>query len=311
MTQKTNKKDQQSGFVSNIRKRMVVMLLKSISLLPFTLLYALSDFLFFLNKYFLKYRYRVTTENLQFAFPEKSDEERIQIRDKFYRHFFDFSLESVKLYSATEKQMNQRIVFKDLSRDEKLTGERNGAIVLAFHYNNWEWCSFIQTQFKYPILMVYNPPRYNQPMENFLKHSRGKWGGKVIPTAKAARAIFEYKAKGEPAVLWLAADQTAKANSPFWITFLNREAAFFTGPEKMAEKTNLPVFFQHVKKMARGKYEVEISLLAKEPNTLAPNEILSAYVKKMEEVIREQPEYYLWSHRRWKHTRPKDTALIK
>jgi KDO2-lipid IV(A) lauroyltransferase len=310
MTGKTNR-EKQEGSITKIRKRIVVVLLKTISFLPFRVIYGLSTFLFFLNKFFLKYRYRVTTENLQFAFPEKTDEERALIRDQFYRYFFDFSLESVKLYNASEQQLCKRIVFKNLPRYEKLTGAKKGAIVLAFHYNNWEWCSFIQTQFKYPILMVYNPPRYNRPMERFLKHSRGKWGGRVIPTAQAARAIFEYKAKGEPAVLWLAADQTAKANSPFWITFLNREAAFFTGPEKIAEKTNLPVFFQHVKKVARGKYEVELSLLAEEPKKMKPNEILSAYVEKMEEIIRQEPAYYLWSHRRWKHSRPNNTKLIK
>lgn len=307
---KSTKKDD-STFLSNLGNHFIVLLLKSFSYLPFSCIYALSNFLYFLNKNIFKYRYKVVTENLKAALPEKTEAEISVIRERFYRHFFDFSFEAVKMYNMSEQQMRDRIVFKGLAESEKIIEERKGGIVLAFHYNNWEWCTFVQTQFKCPILMVYNPPRDNKPMENYLKKSRGKWGGKVIRTGWAARNVFAYKQKGEPVVLWLAADQRALASSPLWINFLNREAAFFTGPELLAKKTNHPIFFQHAKKIARGKYEVEFSLLIEEPAKLEANEILRRYVQKMEEVIKSEPEYYLWSHKRWKHKRPSNIPLIK
>jgi KDO2-lipid IV(A) lauroyltransferase len=311
MTKKNSKVFSQTDFFHNIGNQLIVLLLKGVSCLPFWAIYVLSDFLHFLIKNIFKYRYQVITENISAAFPEKSSEEIAKIRGWFYRHFCDLTLESIKLNGISTKQIDQRMSFEGLEEFEKITGEAGGAIVLSFHYNNWEWSSFLQHEFKFPILFVYNPPRNNKPMEDFLTRSRSKWGGEVVPTSRSARTLFDYRSKEEPAVLWLIADQTALATSPFWTTFMNREGAFFAGPERIATKTNLPVFFQHVKKVARGKYTAEFSLLVKDPGKQEPNKVLRSYVQKMEEIIKEEPEYYLWSHRRWKHTRPENIPLIK
>ncbi len=310
MTRKNKKTGHSSTYISKLNKHLLVTVLKGISLLPFTCIYALSDFLFFMNRYILKYRHDVVRENLKAAFPDKAGEEIVHLSDKFYRHFFDLILESVKLYNMTEKQLNDRISFEGLDSLETVCHERKGAIVLAFHHNNWEWSSYVQNFLKHPVLMVYNPPRDNEPMENYLKKTRGRWGGYVVRTARAARHTLKFKHEGKPVVLWLAADQTALASSPYWISFLNREAAFFAGPVQLAKKTNHPVFFQHIKKPARGKYEIVFTKLFDEPAQLDANEILSIYVQKMEEVIKNEPEYYLWSHKRWKHTRPANITLL-
>lgn len=287
------------------------MLLKAIALLPFGVLYTLSDFLFFLNKYVFKYRSAVVAENLAFAFPEKTEEERAEIREKFYHHFFDFSLESVKLYGLSAEEMEKRVSFSGVENWDHITSERNGSIVLAGHYNNWEWTTFVQSKMTNPILMVYNPPRDNKPMEDFLKKMRGKWGGMVLRTGWAARTTIRMQRSEEPAALWLGADQTALATSPHWTIFLNREAAFFSGPIRIAKKTNHPVFFQYIKKVGRGKYHADFSLLIEEPAKVDEADILRAYVNKLEEHIKEVPEYYLWSHRRWKHTRPEGIGLME
>uniref|UniRef100_UPI003217D5C5 lysophospholipid acyltransferase family protein n=1 Tax=uncultured Draconibacterium sp. TaxID=1573823 RepID=UPI003217D5C5 len=308
MKGKSINRDKQASLFLNIRNWLIVFLLKGISFLPFKIIYALSDLMYYFNKYIFKYRYRVATENLKAAFPEKEETEIIQLRDKFFRRLFDMLIESVKLYRMSGDEMEKRLEYKGLKELEDATGEKKGAIVLAFHYNNWEWCSYTQAVLKYPILMVYNPP-LNKEMGKFLNKSRGKWGGVATPTAKAARVIFDYKRNEKPAVLWLAADQTGRASSSSWMTFLNREASFFSGPEKIAAKTNYPVFFQYIKRVARGKYKIELSLLAEEPSKMKSNEILRTYVEKMEAIIREEPEHYLWSHRRWKHTRPGNVTL--
>jgi KDO2-lipid IV(A) lauroyltransferase len=146
-------------------------------------------------------------------------------------------------------------------------------------------------------------------MEKFLLHNRQKWASKSIPVHKTARAVVEYNLKNILTGLWLAADQTPPANSKFWTIFLNRETPFFQGPEKIAANTNQPVIFQHTKKIGRGKYCIEFSLLFENPKEVEQKEILLAYVRKAEEIIRQEPEYYLWSHRRWKHTRPEGIEL--
>jgi KDO2-lipid IV(A) lauroyltransferase len=177
------------------------------------------------------------------------------------------------------------------------------------HHNNWEWCSFIQNKIKHFGLMIYNPVRGNQSMEKFMLYSREKWGGKCIPVHHSGRATIAFHRKGIPTALWLGADQTPPRNSKFWTVFLNREAPFFSGPAKIPARTNQPVFFQQVTKIARGKYKVHLVPLFLNPKDVEPKEILLGYVRKMEEIIAKEPEHYLWSHRRWKHQRPDEIPL--
>jgi KDO2-lipid IV(A) lauroyltransferase len=146
-------------------------------------------------------------------------------------------------------------------------------------------------------------------MEKFLTHNREKWGSECIPVYKTARTVIERNLKGQLTGLWLAADQTPPANSKFWTIFLNRETPFFSGPEKIAASGNQPVFFQRTKKSGRGRYIIEYSLLIENPKEMQQKDILLAYIRKCEEIIRNEPEYYLWSHRRWKHKRPEGVEL--
>ena len=298
------------GILKQFANSLGVGILIGISYLPFWILYRISDFLFVLMRFVVKYRNKVINENLRNAFPEKSEEEIKLIRNKYYRHFCDVIFESVKMYSMTEKQMDKHIHFKGYEDSIDLFNQGISIIVLANHYNNWEWCSSIQTKLKHLVLMVYNPIRGNYAMEKFLLHSREKWGGECVPVHKTARTVIQYNAQGKVNVLWLAADQTPAANSKFWTIFMNQETPFFSGPEKIAQATNQPVFFQHLKKIGRGKYVAEFNLLCESPKDMKQEDILLAYIRKSEEVIREEPAYYLWSHRRWKHKRPEGIELI-
>jgi len=293
-----------------VNQKIVVFLLIMLSYIPFWLLYLKSNLLYYLIEYVVHYRKKVVDANLANAFPEKSKEERDTIRKKYYRHFCDLSLETMKQYSIRESEMDKRMKFKNLDILEKVAEEGKGLIVLAMHYNNWEWGSYMQKKFKHPILGVYNRMRDNVPFDDFLLHARSQWGGVGVVMSSAARTAIDYKRRNVPAILWLAADQSAPPDAQFWTTFMHREAPFFAGPVKLAQKLNQPVFFQHTRKTGRGRYEIGFSLLFEEPAKVDASEILLAYVKKMEEVIREEPEFYLWSHRRWKHKRPEGTKLI-
>lgn len=301
-------------YYESVPKRManetLVLLLKFISILPFWIIYGISDIMYVMLKYVVGYRKKVIYENLTHAFPEKSADEIKTIANKFYRHFCDFALETIKLHGMSEEQMDKRVKVVGTDLIDSFSKSGKSVIIMGFHYSNWEWASSLQTKSKHRLLMVYNPLRGNSAMERFISHSRGKWGGVSIPVQKSARALFEYIKKGEPAALWLAADQRPPANSPFWTPFLNREAPFFSGPEKLAIKTNNPVLFFYMRKVSRGKFEAVISKLFDEPAKEEPKDILLTYIRKMEEVIHETPEYYLWSHKRWIHKRPEGCELL-
>lgn len=300
-------------FHENLFKRTVnqtlVGLLIGLSHLPFWILYRFSDMLYFLMRYVVKYRYKVVSNNLKNAFPEKTEKEISEIRNKFYRHICDVIFESIKLYSISDKEIDKRLSIKGTELANDFFDKGRCVVALAMHHNNWEWTSFVQSKLKHSILEVYNPVRGNEAMENFLLHNRERWGSKCIPVHKTARSLIEYNSKGNLTGLWLAADQTPPATSKFWTMFLNQETPFFQGPEKIASGTNQPVFFQHTKKISRGRYEIEYSVLFENPKEVEQKEILLAYVRKAEEIIRQEPEYYLWSHRRWKHKRPEGIEL--
>lgn len=308
---KNRKQNQQkSSGLKHPGKWVVVLLLKALAQLPFGILYCFSDVLYFLITKIFRYRSEVITDNLRNAFPEKNKHEILALRNKFYRYFCDVSLESIKLYNLSEKELEKRLKFSGVEELKRMAEERNGAILLAFHYNNWEWASALRLKLDCHLLMVYNKMRDNQPMDDFLLHSREKCGGEAVQMGQAAKVALRYANQQIPAVTGLIADQSALATSQTWAMFLNREAAFFSGPVKIARKTNQPVFFQHAKRLGRGNYEYCYSLLVDEPAKMDANQILVRYIEKMEEVIKTNPEYYLWSHKRWKHKRPEDKKLI-
>ncbi len=297
------------GLLKKNLNKLLAGFLYLVSLLPFWVLYGISDIFYLLIRYFFKYRYKVVQENLDFAFPEKTEKEKKQISNKFYRHFTDLMMETLKLHTISKKQITRRLRFEGIELLNENHRQGKGIIIFAMHHNNWEWCSSMMTTVKHQGLMLYNPIRGNQAMEKFLLHSRERWGGLCVPVHLSARVTLEFHQKKIPTGIWLGADQTPPASSKFWTIFLNREAPFFSGPEKIAAKTNQPVFFQHVTKIKRGHYIARFVPLIEKPAEMDQKDILLTYVRKMEEIIRQEPEYYLWSHRRWKHTRPDGIPL--
>jgi len=293
-----------------INQKFVALLLKAISHLPMWLLYLIADLLYFPVAYVFSYRKKVIDDNLRHSFPEKNEAELVSIRRKYYRHFCDLAVETIKLYRISESEILKRYHYTNTKIFSDPLPAKKGMIVLAMHYNNWEWGVILPKHIEQVVLMVYNEMRDNVSFDEFLRVSRERWGGEGVVMSKAARVSMDFKRRNEPAMLWLAADQSAPPDAQFWMKFLNREAPFFAGPVKLAQKLNQPVYFQRVKKVARGKYESEFILLFEEPAKVEASEILGTYVQKMEEVIRETPEYYLWSHRRWKHKRPEGAELM-
>ena len=221
-----------SSGTGKFRNRLIVAFLRLVARLPFGVIYAISDFLSIVIRYIARYRYKVIMENISMAFPEKDAAWHQEVAGKFYKHFADWIMETIKLAGMNEDEMNRRITFKGLDEFRKHFENNRSIIVLGMHHNNWEWGSFVQKKMNHRLLVLYNPVRKNHELEDFLISARQRWGGECIPVHQSARKVLEFNRSGIPTVLWLGADQTPPATSQFWTIFMNREAPFFQGPRK-------------------------------------------------------------------------------
>ena len=291
--------------------RLVVILFKLTARMPFWLIWVLSDIFYVFIFYVARYRRKTVHENLTNSFPKKSPKEIRVITKKFYHHLSDLGLETIKYSRMTEKEIDSRLKIHNPEIFEEYYQRHQSVILVGMHHNNWEWCGSMQRFIKARFLVVYNSVRNNMELERFILDNRERFGAKSILVSQSVRTAFQFNNTEQPGVLILAADQTPQPNAQFWTTFLNQETAFFTGPMKIATKTNQPVILQHTRKVGRSRYEVFFHKLIENPVEVKPEEIILAYVKKIEEIIQEEPEYWLWSHRRWKHSRPNNIELHK
>lgn len=275
-----------------------------LSLLPFWALYLLSDLLFLVIFHGVKYRLKVVMDNLSKSFPEKSQKEKEEIARKFFHHFCDLLVESFKLKSISAKTLHKRVQVSNPELVDKYFDQGKSVLVLTMHYNNWEWNAILPQKLKHRILFVYNPAR-NLKWDAFINRMRQRFGGELVSTKKIVKTLLNYRNQQIPTFTWLSADQRPKANTRFWTTFLNQETGFFPGPEALARHTNQVVLYEHVEKIKRGHYRIRFDLITENPEELPPDEVLHLYVRKIESLIKERPEFYLWSHKRWKNKREK------
>jgi KDO2-lipid IV(A) lauroyltransferase len=180
--------------------------------------------------------------------------------------------------------------------------------MLTMHYNNWEWGSAFPLFLKHKVLGVYKP-LHNLQFDAFINRNRARFGAEMVSNAHILRRVVKAHQEKEPVFIWLAGDQTPPSFHKFWLMFLNQETMFYPGPAAISRRFNYPVIFQKTVKTKRGYYETTFEVLFENPEKYSETEIMKAYIQKMEETIVEQPAYYLWSHKRWKHKRPADVAM--
>jgi KDO2-lipid IV(A) lauroyltransferase len=273
-----------------------------ISLLPFPALYLLSDLFYFLLYYVVSYRKKLVADSLKHAFPEKSSAELELIRKAFYRAFCDQWLETVKLLSISNNELNRRMkgnweVFAQLDEAGKNT------YALLGHTFNWEWANVIcQLNAKQQFAGVYLPVT-NKAFDRLLRRVRSRSGAWLI-SMHAKKGMV--KLQQVRYIVGLIADQNpSNLNNVYWTPFLNREAPFFKGPELLASRNKAAVVFAGIKKIKRGYYEVALEQVTEDASQHQPDTILKQYVAFMERQIKEQPENWMWTHRRWKNNRGK------
>ncbi|MBW7912282.1 MAG: lysophospholipid acyltransferase family protein [Taibaiella sp.] len=270
------------------------------SLLPLRILYLLSDGMYLLLYYVIGYRKQLVLDNLRHAFPLKTQEEIHTICKKFYRNFCDQWTETLKLLSISQHELNRRIrgnweVFHQLHKEGLNT------YALLGHTFNWEWANVAcQYNCKQQFAGVYMPQK-SDAADKLLNKIRSRSGAWLI-SMKAKRG-FE-RLNNVHYIVGLIADQNPPAvKAATWYNFMHREAPFFNGPEVLAKRANAAVVFAGIKKIRRGYYEIVLTKYTDNAAALPKGEIMQAYVRFMEEQIKGQPENWMWTHNRWKHSR--------
>lgn len=275
-----------------------------ITLLPLRILYLFSDLVYFLVYNIFHYRREVVAKNLKSSFPEKSADELDKIARRFYRHLSDLFIESLKALHMSPRQISRRFTTGDLPLFERLYDDGKDIVALTSHYNNWEWLSSVQLVTRHRAISIYKPLK-DKNFDQLMLKLRTKYGVFPIPIHRTMRDLTMFRNQNVRTLSAFIADQTpASAEHSFWTTFLNQDTDFFRGPEKIAVKFNMAVIFVHIKKIRRGYYEAACRLITENACEEEPDFITSRYVELLEDIIREKPEYWLWSHRRWKHKSP-------
>lgn len=285
-----------------------IFLLKILAKLPFGLLYLISDVFYLFVFYVVGYRRKVVTRNLRNAFPEKTESEITSISKKFYRHFSDLTLETIKMRSMKPAEFDKRMKVNNVGLVNQYFDKGKSVLVLTMHYNNWEWGTYISVILKHKSLAVYKPLQ-DATFDKFMNETRTKFGTELIRNDQIYKRVLNAEKQNEPVFIWLAGDQTPPVFHKSWFRFLNQDALFYPGPAIISKRFSQPVFFQKIEKTGRGIYETTFELLIENPEIYTETEIIKIYIQRMEEVIREKPEFYIWSHKRWKHKRPADLPL--
>ncbi|MFI5132835.1 MAG: lysophospholipid acyltransferase family protein [Chitinophagales bacterium] len=270
-----------------------------LSLLPFRVLYFLSDAIYGLVFYIIKYRRDVVSDNLKHAFPEKTEKERKRIAKKVYHNFIDTFMETIKMLSVSKKTMSKRFACNwEVINQYKSTGR--SIQVHAGHNFNWEWCNgSCPIHFELPFLAVYMPLT-NKTFERVFYKLRSRFGSILLRATHMREDFLPYRDKQYALVL--AADQNpGSPTSGWWYNFFGRPAPFVKGPAKGAITNNTVVVFAFIHKIRRGYYQSVFSVATENPSEFTEQELTKKFVDYLEDVIKTYPDMWLWTHRRWKH----------
>ena len=280
-----------------------------ISLLPLWILYRFSDLFYFLLITIFPYRRKVIRTNIERSFPEKSVEERKKLERAFYRHFADLLIESIKNLSITKKELLKRFQVENPEVINELYDRKKSVILVSGHFNNWEW--FITSQ---GLLIPHHSFGIGTPLSNpfwnkKLNQKRERFGLKVIHASNYKNALSNSK---EPyAVLMLADQSPVDSRKAYWTSFLNQPTAVLFGTEFMAHQYNTAVVYFVINKQKRGYYTLHFELITDDPNQWGWGKITEAHTLLLEKSIQANPQFWLWSHKRWKRQVPEDIETLK
>ncbi len=276
-----------------------------VSILPFGLLYPFSDFIYFIVYRVVGYRKKIVITNLRNSFPQKSEKEIQIIARDFYHFFCDWILEMIKSITISKEESMKRCHLTDTQLINDLANQNKNLIYVMGHMGNFEYGG-AEMEFNTPYkLHVIYKPQSNKYFDKLIKKKRMRFGTGVIPMDSVYRDMIKLKENSRLFATAFISDQTPSPTNAYWTTFLNQETPVFWGTEIIAKKLNYPVVYISTKRTKRGFYELTPELLCENPKETATGELSEMHTRRLEQDIIQQPEIWLWSHRRWKHQRPK------
>ena len=276
-----------------------------LSLLPMWVHYLLSDMLFIVLYRLIGYRRKIVWKNLTSAFPEKSEQELRDIERRFYHFLCDYFAESIKLMTISKKNLKRRLVFKGTELLNEVVESGQSCAIYLGHYGNWEWITSLPLWVtpKAQCGQIYHP-LVNKTFDRLFLSLRQRLGSVCIPMHDTLRRILEYRRANKSVIIGYIADQTPYWTSiHHWLPFLNHPyTPVLTGAERIVRKMGHAAFYMDVQRVKRGYYTAEFKLITRQPDALPEFGLTEAYFKLLEESIRRDPAYWLWSHNRWKRT---------
>ena len=276
-----------------------------ISMLPFRVLYVLSDIVYPIIYHLIGYRKKVVRDNLKWSFPDKTEKERRVIEKKFYRHFCDLIFESLKFARITESEIKKRMMYTGFEPALKRYDEGRCVMLYSSHYGSWEWNSSFSLYLPEdkPIYPIYKKQK-NELSDRIIYKIRNRFGTETIEMKNLLRVMIDMRKKGKLGMYGMISDQSPSRTSMHYFTqFLNQRTAVITGTEQLARKFDYPVYYARLKKLKRGYYTTELIPLSIHPKDTPEYEISEKYMRLLEDDILRDPSIWLWTHKRWKYTR--------
>lgn len=274
-----------------------------IALLPFPLLYLLSDLLRFLLFDLIGYRRRVILTNLRNSFPQKSEAEIRAIARKFQRWFCDLVLETLKTLTVSPATVRERVTFEGTDILRHYAEQKQSVVLVLGHFGNWELAGArYSAEPGLPQLYVIYHPLQNTWFDGLVYHMRTRHGTKLYTMRETSKAMLRDRHLNTATAF--IADQTPSPERAYWMTFLNQDTPVFQGTEALSKKLGYPVVYISITRPRRGHYHMSVETLVADPKNTREGEITEIHTRRLERDIVNYADLWLWTHRRWKHKRP-------
>lgn len=279
-----------------------------IAMLPFRVLYLISDMLYVIVYKLVRYRRKVVRKNLRNSFPTKGSKELLVIEKEFYRHFCDYFVETIKTLRITDEEIRERMVFENLDIIEELTKDGNSCLLSLGHYGNWEWVPSIVMHLpeRIKLGMVYKRLSSKDFDDLFLR-IRARFGPKAIEMKSIYRTIVRNRNEGVTMLLGFLNDQRPRKHAnEYWLEFMNQDTLAQTGMERIASQMGFSVAYLDIVKIKRGYFKCSVSAITSNASKEEEHFVTDLYTKKLEQTINNNPAYYLWTHNKWSRTKPEN-----
>jgi KDO2-lipid IV(A) lauroyltransferase len=273
-----------------------------LSILPLRVLYFISDIIYILLYQIIGYRKTVVRQNLKLSFPEKSTEELLKIEKKSFHHFIDVFMEMIKSFSITKKEIAKRIIIENPELVNNYLNENKSIIVISSHHANWEWVPYLIDQLVDCIAYGAYTKIENKYFDKKIRSSRSKFGANFIPTNEFIALMQTNADENKIAIYASLCDQSPQLKKTYyWQDFMGIRVPIIAGPEMLSKRFDYPIVYLKTDLVKRGYYRSEIIELAKNPKEFPDYQITDMFLEVLEKQIRANPEYYFWTHNRFKH----------